>query len=107
MGKKICNIINRNGGVDKIQYTPKGEPGYIGINCNQAGINGPQLTLEGNKRRPGFCQKNCNELGKDYIPITNVNEEKKEIERFYGKRKVETILNSRKTKPMQLHKLHP
>ena len=34
-------------------------------------------------------------------------EEKKEIERFYGKRKVETILNSRKTKPMQLHKLHP
>ena len=31
-------------------------------------------------------------------------EEKKEIERFYGKRKVETVLNAQKTKPMQLHK---
>ena len=34
-------------------------------------------------------------------------EEKKEIERFYGKKKVETVLNAQKTKPMQLHKLHP
>jgi plasmid maintenance system antidote protein VapI len=29
-------------------------------------------------------------------------EEKKEIERFYGNRKVRTVLNSQKTKPMQL-----
>lgn len=32
------------------------------------------------------------------------DDEKKEIERFYGKRKVETVLNSQKIKPMQLHK---
>lgn len=62
-------------------------------------------------RKSLFWDTNINEIdwNKHYKSVINRvfergnEKEKKEIERFYGKRKTEIALNSDKTKPMQLH----
>ncbi|WP_374362360.1 transcriptional regulator [Cloacibacterium sp.] len=61
-------------------------------------------------RKSLFWDTNINQIdwNKQYKAVINRifergnEEEKKEIERFYGNRKVRTVLNSQKTKPMQL-----
>lgn len=63
-------------------------------------------------RKSLFWDTDINEIdwNKHYKSVINRvfergnEKEKKEIERFYGKRKTEIALNSDKTKPMQLHK---
>jgi hypothetical protein len=60
-------------------------------------------------RKSLFWDTNIHQIdwNKQYKAVINriLNEEmkkKKEIERFYGNRKVRAVLNSQKTKPMQL-----
>ena len=91
--KKICNGI---------KYTPKGEPGYIGIGCNEATIGAPEITLEGNRREPGFCQSNCNALGQKIL-ITNVNEDRKEVECDCPSGRKWFKINNRQTWPYQCY----
>lgn len=61
-----------------IPYTPRGEPGYIGVICKRGVVGGDELDLERDRYFPGFCQKNC---GTDQIvKITNVDEKNKTAE---------------------------
>jgi len=61
-----------------IPFTPKGEPGYIGVICKRGVVGGDELDLERNKYKPGFCQFHCNT--NQIVRMTNVDEKNKTME---------------------------
>jgi len=58
-----------------VPYTPKGDPNYIGLGCDYGTIGGGELTMEGDRYAPSFCQKNCKT--KKIVRILDANEEKR------------------------------